>query len=153
MATVRQLAQLAGVSIWTVSRALQNDPRVHPDTRRRIQELAELYHYRSNRLSQGIFTGKSGSIGCIVPRISSPFFSFVLQGILHECFSESYEAIILESQAQFTRSCRAIQALVEKRVEGVLFATGHFEPIPRSSLLELRSHNVIPVALHTDCAI
>jgi DNA-binding LacI/PurR family transcriptional regulator len=148
MATIRQLAQLAGVSIWTVSLALRDDPRVRPEVRQRIKELAELYHYRSNRLLQGALTGNSGSIGCLIPSVHSPFFSRVLEGVLVAAFAESYEVIPLQLlDPVFESMCKALQTLTEKRVEGVLIASSIFTPIPKRAFLELWSHDIIPISL------
>ena len=62
MPTQKYIAQLAGVSIATVSRALADDPRIRPEVKQHIQDIAEKMHYRSNRLIQGMRTGKTGMI-------------------------------------------------------------------------------------------
>jgi DNA-binding LacI/PurR family transcriptional regulator len=147
MPTIRQLAKIAKVSIATVSRALNNQPEVSPETRQRILELAERYQYRANRLTQGLLTGKSSVIGCLVPDVNSNFYSSVLRGVLEYAFTESYRVITLQTHHELVNTQLALQALVEQRVAGVLIASGHLAPIPRETLHLLRSHNIIPIAM------
>ncbi|HEY3377216.1 MAG TPA: LacI family DNA-binding transcriptional regulator [Armatimonadota bacterium] len=147
MSTIRQLAKLSGYSIATVSLALRDDPRLRPETKARIQELADLYHYRPNRLMEGAITGKTNTLGCIVPQVSSPYFSCVLQGILEKAFEETYRVITLQTHHKFKHTIKGLQTLVEQRVDGILLAHGHAEPIPTESLLELKSHGVALVGM------
>jgi DNA-binding LacI/PurR family transcriptional regulator len=147
MVSLRTIAEQAGVSSMTVSRALRNDPHVHPDTRQRIMELAEVLHYRPNRLTHSLRTGTSMAIGCLVPHVSVHFYDRVLQGIVERAFADAYHTVILQTHSQLNRTCQALQVLVEQRVGGVLIAAGHSDPIPRRILYELWSHNLYPVLI------
>ncbi|MHB9131801.1 MAG: LacI family DNA-binding transcriptional regulator [Armatimonadota bacterium] len=147
MPSLRQLAQLAGVSAATVSRALRDDPRLRKETRERIQELAELYRYRPNRLTQSLVSGKSHSIGFLIPSVSSPYFSFILEGVLEQAFAESYHVIVLQSQSDFIHSCKALQTLIELQVDGMLISSGHNSAIPNSAIMEIWSHNIHAVRI------
>ncbi|HEY3415844.1 MAG TPA: LacI family DNA-binding transcriptional regulator [Armatimonadota bacterium] len=147
MPSQRTIAEIAQVSIMTVSRALRDDPHVHPDTRKRIRELAELYHYRPNRLNQGLLTGNNTAIGCLLPTIGSPYYDIVMRGIVEEAFTESFHVIILQTHFEPTHTLQALHTLIEQRVNGILIAPGHKNPISPKTLLELWSHNITPVLI------
>ena len=152
MATIRKLAELAGVSIGTVSMALRDNPRVHVKTRERIQALATEFHYRPNRLMQSLVTGSSYTLGCLLPFVDFPYCSCILRGVLEEAFLASYHLFVLETHGQESHTILGIQALVEQRVDGIIIHSGHQRPIPRKSILELRSHNIIPIILDATLA-
>ncbi|MHB9132071.1 MAG: LacI family DNA-binding transcriptional regulator [Armatimonadota bacterium] len=147
MPSLRKLAQLAGVNPSTVTRALRDDPRIGQETRRRIQSLAEQYHYLPNRLTQSLMTGRSNTIGIVLPSVVTPYSARLLAGVLQHAATAGYRVIIRESQYQLAHSLEAIQMLIEQRMDGVLLDCGHLEAIPRKVVLELRSQRVIPVGL------
>jgi LacI family transcriptional regulator len=144
---LRQIAKLAGVSAMTVSRALRDDPYVRAETKQRVMEIAELFHYRPNRLVQSLTTGRSHAIGAVVPVVSSAFYSWVLQGITERAYEESFYVITLQTHHQLVHARRALQMFIEQRVEGVLLALGFFDPLPREAILELWSHGIVPVEI------
>src|SRR5690242_3743330 len=123
--TIRQLAKLAGVSICTVSKALRDDPRLRPETIQRIKALAAQYHYHPNRLTQGLFSGKSNTIGCIVPEVTSTFHARILRGVMEGALSASCHVITLETHNQLLRTIAALHSCIERRVDGVLIASEH----------------------------
>ena len=147
MATVRLLAQLAGVSIATVSRALRDDPRISVATRNRIKELAALYHYHPNRLAQSFLSGYSNTIGYLLPTVDDAYCCQVLKGVLEAAFTESFHVITLETRHQQTYLRQAIRSLIEQRVAGILIWSGLEMPLKAEWVLEARSNNVAMVAM------
>lgn len=147
MATIRQIARIAGVSPSTVSRALADHPYVRDAVKAQIQEIAQAYHYHPDRRAAHLLAGKSGTIGCLVPSVDSFFFSAVLKGILSSAYDASYQVLTLQSRHDPLHTQRALHAFVEQRVEGLIIATGHEAPIPTHAFLELWSHGIVPVAV------
>ncbi|MHB9133743.1 MAG: LacI family DNA-binding transcriptional regulator [Armatimonadota bacterium] len=147
MSTVRAIARLAGVSATTVSRALRDHPYVRPEIKARVLELAKQFHYRPNRLTQSLFTGKTNTLGCILPSVTNTFFSRLQRGILTQAVAEGYRVITLESQSDPAQTRQAIHTLVELRVDGLLIASEQVEPISHESMLEMRGHDIIPISL------
>lgn len=145
MANMRTIAKLAGVSIFTVSLALRDDPRVRPETRARIKEIADIYHYRPNRMVQAAITGKSSTIGFIMPDVASPFHSRIFRGIMERSFAASYHTLVMETLHDQDRVPRCIGALVEQRVEGILIDANTPIPISSEDYFTLRSHDIVPV--------
>lgn len=147
MPSLRKLAELAGVSPSTVTRALRGDTRISAATRVHIQALAEQIHYLPNRLAQSVMTGASQTIGVVLPTVVTPYSARLLSGILCATTAAGYRVLIRESFYQLAHSLAAIQMLIEQRVDGILLDCGHLDPIPCKTILELRSHQVIPVGL------
>ncbi|HEY3379449.1 MAG TPA: LacI family DNA-binding transcriptional regulator [Armatimonadota bacterium] len=146
MATIRQLAELAGVSTCTVSLALRDHPRISPATRQHVKDIASMYHYQSNRLAHGAITGKSATLGVVTGKIGAPYYCHILQGIVEAAVAESYHVNILQSSG-IVHMCRAIQALVEQRVEGIFIVTSDFNLVPHDYMLMMRSNGVVPIGV------
>jgi LacI family transcriptional regulator len=144
---MRQLADMAGVTIGTVSLALRDHPRISAPTRQRIKELAEHYHYQPNRLTQGLISGKTNTIGCILPSVTCTFYARLLRGVLTQALATTYQVITLETGSQLLKTCKAIDMLVGQRVDGILVASEHYAPIPRESVQTMRHHGIVPISL------
>jgi len=147
MASIRQIATIAGVSTSTVSLALRDDSRVRLNTRERIQAIAAQYHYRPNRLTQSLISGTSKTLGCILPSVTFTFYTRLLRGVLEQAFTESYRVIPIVTDWQFENIRPAIHTLIEQRVDSILIADPGTVPIPRETIIEMISHNIVPVAL------
>src|SRR3954470_6152874 len=78
--TSHDVAELAGVSQPTVSRALRDDPRVSQDTRRRVREAAETLAYVPSRRGRSLSTRATGQVAVVVSDLGNPFYS---EAILH----------------------------------------------------------------------
>ena len=78
--TVKELAQKLGVSVSTVSKALNDSYEISDKTKKRVQRLAKKYNYRPNRLAVNLKTGSTRTICVILPALSN-FFTTVLSGI------------------------------------------------------------------------
>ena len=147
MPSLRKLAQLAGVHPSTVTRALRGDPRISAEMRTRIQALADQYHYLPNRLTQSLVTGRSYTIGVLLPSVVTPYSSRMLAGMLANATAAGYRVMVKESLNDPEESWAAIQMFIEQRVDGILLDTGHLEPIPRNAVLAARSQQVILIGL------
>ncbi|ONI67154.1 hypothetical protein BWI15_28750 [Kribbella sp. ALI-6-A] len=79
--TSKDLARLAGVSQATVSRVLTNSPKVTPQTRARVLRVLEEANYTPNALARAMKTGRTGTIGVFVTRVTSPFHAQLLDEI------------------------------------------------------------------------
>ena len=79
--TIKEIAQALDVSISTVSRALQNDPRIGLRTKMRVQEMAQQLHYVPNQAAKGLRQHRSYTIGVLLPQLREEFFSMAIAGI------------------------------------------------------------------------
>ena len=94
MATLRDVARLAGVSITTVSHALNGTRFVQPETAARVFAAVNALGFRTNRIAQGLRTGSSRTIGVIGPSAQDPFFAEVVVGVEETCFARGYEVYL-----------------------------------------------------------
>ncbi|MEI6519538.1 MAG: LacI family DNA-binding transcriptional regulator [bacterium] len=147
MSTVRLLAKLAGVSIATVSRAINGHPSVRPDTREHIMELVQEYHYHPNRLSQSVMSGNSKMFGLLVPNLNDHFYSRIISELLKCAYKEDYQVIILETFSEYKRTIHAISVLIEQRVAGIFACTPCEDIIPMDIIYAIRSHNIKLVSI------
>lgn len=143
MTSIRQIAEIAGVSTSTVSLALRDDPRVRAETRARIRDLAAQYHYHG--VQARCLASSTATIGCLVPFVSVPIYAQILSGILHAAFDHAHHTLVLEHEHQLVDDTfYALQALIAQRVQGLIIV-GAAHPIPRNAILEMRSHNIVPM--------
>src|SRR3981081_1348030 len=77
-ATIREIAELAGVSIATVSRVVNGREDVSPETRELVQRVVRERGYTANRNARGLSAGKTGLIGATVPMLHHAYFSYIL---------------------------------------------------------------------------
>ena len=94
MATLKDVARLAGVSITTVSHALNGTRRVLPETSARVMAAVKELGYSPNSVARGLRTGNSRTIGVIGPSARDPFFGEVVVGIEQVCFERGYEVYL-----------------------------------------------------------
>lgn len=118
--TLRDIAELTGFSINTVSRALNNKEEVHSDTRAKILAAADKLGYRANRLAKGLRSNKTGTIGVVVTDVANPFFSALVKGIARAARDLDYSIILQDSDENYAGEEEAIQVLLAEQVDGIL---------------------------------
>ncbi len=126
--TIKDIAEVAGVSHTTVSRALRSNPRISAETIERIQQIAEELGYVPNTVARGLKTSQSRVLGVIVRRIVDPFFSEVLQGIEDVLHEAEYSLFLTTSHRDPTREKEIMQVMGERRVDGVIVSSTQIQP-------------------------
>ena len=120
MKTIKDVARAAGVSINTVSRALNGKPDVNSETKRQVLEAAERLNYMPNRLARGLRSNKTGVIGVIVADIANPFFSAVVKGMGEAAKDLGYSIILQDTGENCENEEEAIHIMQSEHVDGVL---------------------------------
>lgn len=118
--TLRDVAWEAGVSINTVSRALNDRPEIHPDTKERVLKATAKLGYKPNKLARGLRSNKTEIIGVIVGDIANPFFSTVVQGIGKKAKSLGYSLILQDTGEDYKAEEEAVGIMQYEQVDGVL---------------------------------
>ncbi|ACL70572.1 LacI family DNA-binding transcriptional regulator [Halothermothrix orenii] len=121
--TIREVAREAGVSVATVSRVINGDSAVSPQTRNRVKKAMQALNYHPNLLGRQLRRRETKSIGIIIPEISNFFFARVIKGIENVAECENYNVILMESNRK--DHIAAIKALYERRIDGLIYMTGH----------------------------
>lgn len=120
--TIYDIAKKLDITAATVSRALNNNPKISAATRNLVLETAAKMNYKQNRLAQSLRSGKSNNVGVIVPRIDSNFFASVIRGIEEELHPEGYHVIICQTHEDENRQVENINTLLNAQVDGILMS-------------------------------
>ncbi|KAF2956700.1 LacI family DNA-binding transcriptional regulator [Marinitoga sp. 38H-ov] len=118
--TIKDIAAAAGVSINTVSRALNDKPDINIKTKKRILEIAKEMGYVKNITASSLRNQKTKTIGVIFEDSSNPFFAEVLKGIEKGAREKNYNIILMNTEKNYTLERNAIKLLLEKRVDGLI---------------------------------
>ena len=120
--TIYDIAKELNISAATVSRALNNNPKISKSTCKLVMETATKLNYKQNKLALALRSGKSNNIGVIVPRIDSNFFASVIRGIEEELYPNKYNIIICQTHEDEKREIENINTLLNAQVDGILMS-------------------------------
>jgi len=127
------IARAAGVSITTVSRALNDRPDINKQTSKYIKELAASMNYQPNILAQSLVNRSTHTLGVIIPSLETTIFSTMLSGIQEVAALAGYRVIICTSNERHETEIANIQALMNNMIDGLLIChsvhTSTFEHI------------------------
>jgi LacI family transcriptional regulator len=118
--TIEDVAAAAGVSRSTASRALSGHPAVRPDTRERVQAIAEKLNYRADPIARALRAGSSGLIGLVLTNLVNPAIQEVAETIQSLGHAAGLEVLIATTNGLAERELSAIGALTSHRVDGLM---------------------------------
>ncbi|MBK0002583.1 LacI family DNA-binding transcriptional regulator [Erwinia sp. S38] len=118
--SIQKIARLAGVSVATVSRVLNNQGTVKPQNRERVLSAIKESNYQPNLLARQLRTARSNMLLVMVSNISNPFCADVVKGIEAEAESNGYRILLCNSGSDVKRSQSSLQLLSGKMVDGVI---------------------------------
>ncbi len=125
--TLHDVAQAAGVSLITASRALNNPARVAAATRERVQAAAQAVGYVPNLLAGGLKSRRSRTIAALVPGLSVQQFLPTVQALTQELDKAGYQLLLGQTGYDRARESALLQAMASRRVDGIV-AAGLLEP-------------------------
>lgn len=120
--TIYDIAKKLNISAATVSRALNNNPKISKITCKLVQETATKMNYKQNRLALALKSGRSGNIGVIVPRVDTNFFGSIIRGIEEELHPNKYNVIICQTHEDENREIENINTLLDAQVDGIMIS-------------------------------
>jgi len=123
--TIYDIAKELNITAASVSRALNNNPKISEATRKLVIETAAKMNYKQNKLALALRSGKSFNVGVIVPRIDSNFFASVIRGIEEELYAHKYNVIICQTHEDETRELENINTLLNAQVDGILMSVSN----------------------------
>jgi LacI family transcriptional regulator len=121
-AGIRDVARAAGVSVATASLALNRQPGVAEETRRRIVAAAQQLGYHANPQAQALRRGRTTTYGFVVRNFANPFFLEVLSGAQQVAADSGATLLVLDSRYSLEREGRHVQELAAQRVAGLAVA-------------------------------
>ena len=126
--TMRDVAVRSGVSISTVSRVITGAVPVDPATADRVREVIAELGYRPNLLARSLRRQETRTIGLVVPDNSNPFFAEVARAIEDAGFADGYNVVLCNSDLSAVKQASYIDALLAKRVDGLILASSGLIP-------------------------
>jgi LacI family transcriptional regulator len=137
MATIKEVAQRAGVSIRTVSRVLNDHPHVANATRERVLSVIEELDFRPNAAARYMRTGQSGLIGFLTDEVAQNVFSYdLIIGAQQAAWEHEKLLFLLNTGNDPQVETRAINMMRDHQVEGIIYATMYHREIKRSQFPE-----------------
>lgn len=121
MATIKQVADRAQVSVATVSRVINSTGFVSPDLEHRVQKAMDALNYQPSALGRSLRRRETLTVGLLIPQIDHPFFSTLAASIEAALFRQDYRTIICSAEEDGARESSAIDILLQQRVDGVIY--------------------------------
>jgi LacI family transcriptional regulator len=119
-ATIRDIADRAGVSIATVSRVLNGRPDVAAETREAVLEVARQLRFSTNRSARSLSGGRTGLIGVTIPIVHAAYFAFILSGAAEALYEEDLRAVLCPTQHEHDREVDLLGRLMHGTTDGAL---------------------------------
>jgi LacI family transcriptional regulator len=147
MATIREVAESAGVSYATVSHVINNTRLVSQETRERVLAAMDALNYRPNALARSLRQGKTNTLGLVLPDSANPFFAEISRSIEDEAFKKGYSVFLCNTELDIQRELFYVDVLSKKQVDGIIFVAAGDQV---DSLDFLRSRNMPVVLIDRD---
>ncbi|MDD4000488.1 MAG: LacI family DNA-binding transcriptional regulator, partial [Bacilli bacterium] len=120
MATIKDVAKMAHVSVATVSRVINQKGYVNEDTKRLVMEAIEELNYVPNELARSLFQKKSHIIALVLPHLTSYYFSDLLEVIEDEVIKNNYRLMICNSKDDPEKESKYLKIFEQYNVDGII---------------------------------
>jgi LacI family transcriptional regulator len=125
MATIKDVALRANVSVTTVSHVVNATRFVSEDSRQRVNDAIRELRYVPSALARSLKNNRTHTIGMMIPNCSNPFFAELIRGIEDACFAANFNVILCNSDDDANKQRKYIRVLMEKQVDGmIVFSSG-----------------------------
>lgn len=141
--TLRHIADDLGLAVITVSKAIRNHPDISKSTKARVQQKIRELGYQPNWAARSLATGKSFSIGVVVPDLVHPFFAEVVKGISEEVRGEGYSVMIASSEEDPAIERQEIEFFLGRQVDALILASAQ----PSQEIVQLIESRGVPFTL------
>jgi LacI family transcriptional regulator len=121
MATMKQVAERAGVSTSTVSHVINNTRVVSDDVRERVLAVIADMRYVPSAVARSLKNDKTHTLGMMIPNNSNPYFAELIQGIEDASFKLGYNIILCNAYDDPKKQAAYLRVLLEKRIDGLIF--------------------------------
>jgi len=118
--TVHDIARELSITASTVSRALNDHPRISDATKKVVLQVAKRMGYQPHRIAAALRNGRSNIIGVIIPRADRNFFGSIVRGIEEMANTANYQVMICQTYEDPVKEAAAVRALLNSRVDGIL---------------------------------
>lgn len=122
--TIKDIAEVLNVTPSTVSRALNDHPKINKKTKIAVRKTALDLNYMPNNLASALRRGSTELIGVVVPRIDRAFFSSIMRGIEDVALAQGFNVLIAQSNEDIHRERSVINSFLNARVAGIFASLG-----------------------------
>lgn len=128
MATIKDVAKKAGLSVSTVSRYLNNHPYISDDKRERIKKAMDELNYTPSSVATQLRSKKGTMIGILVSRITNPFFSYLVDSIERQVKQHGYNVLIMQTYDDKNAEIRMLEMLKQQVIAGLIMCSVEGDP-------------------------
>ena len=119
-ATLKDVAAYANVSIKTVSNVVNEWPYITDETRQKVLDAIQAVGYRPNQAARSLVTGKTRTVGVLIPDIANPFFGAAMRGCEDVLFQGGYSLLLSNTNEDLTRERNNLELLLSRGVDALL---------------------------------
>jgi LacI family repressor for deo operon, udp, cdd, tsx, nupC, and nupG len=119
--TIRDIAEVAGVALSTVSRALSKPERVNARTRERIEKIASELGYVPSPQAQGLSSGRTGAVALLVPDVTNPFYFGIVRGAQYQLKAAGYTQLLVDTEEAADVELQTLRRL-RRTADGIILA-------------------------------
>ncbi|KFN03797.1 LacI family DNA-binding transcriptional regulator [Bacillus clarus] len=123
MTNIRKIAELAGVSVSTVSRVLNNHPYVNEQKRKEILAIIEELNYTQNVNAIHLVKGKTNVIGVLLPHVNDQYYSAIIEGVSKETAQNNYNMMLCQTNYSEEKELEVLHMLKMKKLDGVIICS------------------------------
>ena len=127
MATIVDVAKLAGVTPTTVSRVINNRGYISEKTKSKVYEAMKELNYQPNEIARSLTKQKTNTIGIIVPHISHPYFAKLISNLENEAAKKNYKIMLYNSKEKVEKEKQYLDLCKSNRVSGIILCSGNVE--------------------------
>jgi len=143
MATIKDVAAMAGVSFTTVSHVVNNTRPVSADVRAKVERAIAQLNYVPSAVARSLKARTTATVGLVVPNSTNPYFAELARGIEDGCAREGYCVFFCNSDDDPRKQRHYLRILQEKRIDGLIIASAGEDSVLASSLTDTREPFVI----------
>ncbi|WP_342322872.1 ribose operon transcriptional repressor RbsR [Kosakonia sp. BYX6] len=120
MATMKDVARLAGVSTSTVSHVINKDRFVSEAICEKVEAAIKTLNYAPSAIARSLKLNQTRTIGMLITASTNPFYSELVRGVERSCFERGYSLVLCNTEGDEQRMNRNLETLMQKRVDGLL---------------------------------
>ena len=124
--TIKDVARECGVAVSTVSRALNNNPDINPQTKEKILQVVQRLGFVPNNSARNLKRVDAKSIAILVKGITNPFFTSMIEVIEERIEKMGYSMVLHHMESKENEVEAALELIKEKRLQGIIFLGGEF---------------------------
>ena len=141
--TIADVAKEAGVSMMTVSRAMNNKEGISAETRKNIIDIADRLGYHPSGIARALATNQSCTIGLVMPDVANPFFAEVTKGVEDLAYRTGYNVLLVNTDEDLAREESVLNSLIEKQVDGAILISSRLQNDKLNKYIQLFPFSVV----------